>query len=135
MTGIHNTSEINSERRSILLVDSSVSVLALVKAMLEGQGHRVLVANCAETAMRLVGQPRLRIDYLMTNVADPQAPDLAAQVMDARPEVEMLFMSAVRDPDAIRVKMIDDGSSLRKTAIRSRASQGQTTKIATVARV
>jgi CheY-like chemotaxis protein len=74
-------------RSTILLVDAKVSVLALVKAMLEGQGHRVLVANCAESAMRLVhSQPRLRIDYLMTDVADTQAPDLAAQVLSARPE-------------------------------------------------
>jgi hypothetical protein len=103
--------------------------------MLEGQGHRVLVANCSETAMRLVAQPRLRIDYLMTNVADPQAPDLAARVVDARPEVEMLFMSAVRDPDAIRVKMIDDGSvAQHKEAIRSRTLQPPMVKVATVGR-
>jgi DNA-binding NtrC family response regulator len=108
--GLHRT------RSTILLVDAKVSVLALVKAMLEGQGHRVLVANCAETAMRLVrSQPRLRIDYLMTDVADSQAPDLAAQVLSARPEVEMLFMSAVRDPDAIRFKMIDDASAAHHT--------------------
>ena len=101
-------------RSTVLLVDAKVSVLALIKAMLEGQGHRVLVANCAETAVRLVAQPRIRIDYLMTNVADPQAPDLAARVLSARPKVEMLFMSAVRDPDAIRFTMIDDGSAACK---------------------
>jgi DNA-binding NtrC family response regulator len=100
----------NITRSSILLVDANVSILALVKGMLEGQGHRVLIANCAEMAMRLVAQHRLRIDYLLTNDADPNAPDLAARVLSARPKIEMLFMSAFRDPDAIRFKMIDDGA-------------------------
>ena len=114
---------------TILLVDAKVSVLALVRAVLEGRGHRVLIANCAEKAIRLVAQPQLRIDYLMTNVADCQAPDLAAQVLEVRPEIEMLFMSTVRDPQAIRFKMIDDGASeSRGEATRERATQGTMSK-------
>src|SRR5437773_1687481 len=87
---------LNNNGSTILLVDAKVSVLALVRAVLEGHGHRVLVANCAEKAIRLVVQPQLRIDYLMTNVADCQAPDLAARVLEVRPEIEMLFVSTVR---------------------------------------
>jgi hypothetical protein len=48
----------------------------------------------------------------MTNVADPGAPDLAARVLDVRSETGMLFMSAIKDPEAIRFRMIDDGSAV-----------------------
>jgi CheY-like chemotaxis protein len=97
----------NAVRRSILLVDTDPCILALMKAMLEGQGYRVLLANCSETAMRIVTHSRLRINYLMTNVLDSQAPDLAARVLDLRPEMEMMFMSVIKEQDAIRVKMLD----------------------------
>jgi CheY-like chemotaxis protein len=101
----------NALRPSILLVDADPCILALLKAMLEGQGYRVLLANCPETAMRIVAQSRLRIHYLMTNVLDSQAPDLAARVLDIRPEMEMLFMSVIKEQDAIRVKMPDKVSA------------------------
>ena len=102
----------NAVRRSILLVDADPCILALLKAMLEGQGYRVLLANCTETAMRIVAHSRLRINYLMTNVLDSQAPDLAARVQDLRPEMEMMFMSVIKEQDAIRVKMLDGASVL-----------------------
>jgi CheY-like chemotaxis protein len=101
----------NAVRRSILLVDTDPCILALLKAMLEGQGYRVLLANCSETAMRIVAHSRLRIHYLMTNVLDSQAPDLAARVQNLRPEMEMMFMSVIKERDAIRVKMPDSVSA------------------------
>ena len=108
----HKTLEVpNAVRRSILLVDTDPCILALLKAMLEGQGYRVLLANCTDTAMRIVAHSRLRIHYLMTNVLDSQAPDLAARVLDLRPEMEMMFMSVIKEQDAIRVKMLDKASA------------------------
>src|SRR5579859_8052130 len=92
----------NAVRRSILLVDTDPCILALLKAMLEGQGYRVLLASCSETAMRIVTHSRLRINYLMTNVLDSQAPDLAARVQNLRPEMEIMFMSVIKERDAIR---------------------------------
>jgi DNA-binding NtrC family response regulator len=111
----HQTLEMPSKtRRSILLVDADPCILALVKAMLEGQGYRVLLANNTESAMRIVAQNRLRIDFLMTNVSDRRAPDLAARVLEVRPGIEMLFMSTTRDPQALRLRMIDDGTGPRR---------------------
>jgi DNA-binding NtrC family response regulator len=101
----------NAVRRSILLVDTDPCILALLKAMLEGQGYRVLLASCSETAIRIVTHSRLRINYLMTNVLDSQAPDLAARIQNLRPEMEMLFMSVIKERDAIRVKMPDSVSA------------------------
>jgi DNA-binding NtrC family response regulator len=101
----------NAVRQSILLVDTDPCILALLKAMLEGQGYRVLLASCSETAIRIVAHSRLRIHYLMTNVLDAQAPDLAARIQILRPEMEMLFMSVIKERDAIRVKMPDSVSA------------------------
>ena len=61
--------------------------------------------------MRIVAHSRLRIHYLMTNVLDSQAPDLAARIQNLRPEMEMLFMSVIKERDAIRVKMPDSVSA------------------------
>ena len=95
-------------RRSILLVETNAAVLILVKAVLEGKGHRVFVASCADTAMRLVARPQLRIDHLMTNLADSQSPELAARILNIRPQIEMLFLATIKDRDALRLKLIDE---------------------------
>jgi DNA-binding NtrC family response regulator len=106
----------NAMQKSILLVDANPCVLALVKALLEGQGYRVLLASNTECALRIVSQKRLHIDYLMTNTSDRNAPDLAARVLEVRPGIEMLFMSSAKDPNALRLRMLDDGSGAQHRA-------------------
>lgn len=96
-------------RRTILVVDDELSVLTVVKCMLECEEYTVLLANSAETALSMVERKDLVIDLMITDVVMPDmnGRDLAERVLTVRPSVKVLFMSGYTDSEVVRVKVLD----------------------------
>jgi two-component system cell cycle sensor histidine kinase/response regulator CckA len=92
----------------ILVVDDDVSVLTVVKCMLECAEYTVLLANSANAALRIANDNEVAIDLLVTDVIMPgmQGPDLAEAMLALRPELKVLFMSGYADSDTVRIKVL-----------------------------
>ena len=57
--------------KSILVVDDELSVLNVIKCMLESANYSVLSANSAESALRLAERRELTIDLALIDVVMP----------------------------------------------------------------
>jgi len=97
------------ETKTILVVDDDLSVLTVVKCMLESSDYNVLLANNAEVAMRMAERDDLSIDLLLSDVVMPDVngPELAKQIQAIRPGLKVLFMSGYTDSDVVRVKVLE----------------------------
>ena len=95
--------------KTILVVDDDLSVLTVVKCMLESSDYNVLLANNAEVALRMAERDDLSIDLLLTDVIMPDVngPDLAKRIQAIRPALKVLFMSGCTDSDVVRVKVLE----------------------------
>src|SRR5216684_7469702 len=95
--------------KAIFVVDDDVSVLTVVKCMLECADYTVLLANNAIAALRIAKDMETTIDLLITDVIMPdmQGPDLAERMLAFRPELKVLFMSGYADSDVVRIKVLD----------------------------
>ncbi|MCB9768125.1 MAG: PAS domain S-box protein [Candidatus Omnitrophica bacterium] len=82
-----------SER--ILLVEDEQVVLDLGVRLLKKLGYHVLATRDPREAIRLLQDPSLSIDLLMTDVVMPEMSgrDLFERVREIRPEIKCLFMS------------------------------------------
>jgi two-component system cell cycle sensor histidine kinase/response regulator CckA len=100
-----------SEATTILVVDDDLSVLTVIKCMLEGRDYNVLLANSAEVALRMVERNDLTIDLMLIDVVMPDlsGPDLAERILAIRPHQKVLFMSGFTDHEVVRVKVLDRG--------------------------
>src|SRR5271169_4132925 len=92
-------------RRTILVVDDELSVLTVVKRMLECEEYTVLLANSAETAQRMIERKDLVIDLMITDVVMPDmnGRELAERALTARPQLKVLFMSGYSNNEVVRV--------------------------------
>ena len=95
--------------KTILVVDDDLSVLTVVKCMLESSDYNVLLANNADVAVRMAERDDLSIDLLLTDVVMPDlnGPDLAQRIQAIRPAIKVLFMSGCTDSDVVRVKVLE----------------------------
>ena len=95
--------------KTILVVDDDLSVLTVVKCMLESSDYNVLLANNADVAVRMAERNDLSIDLLLTDVVMPDlnGPDLAQRIQTIRPAIKVLFMSGCTDSDVVRVKVLE----------------------------
>lgn len=96
------------DSRTILVVDDDISVLTVVKCMLESSDYNVLLANTAEVALRMAERDDLSIDLLLTDVVMPDVngPELAQRIQALRPALKVLFMSGRTDSEVVRVKVL-----------------------------
>jgi two-component system, cell cycle sensor histidine kinase and response regulator CckA len=96
--------------KTILVVDDDISVLTVVKCMLESSDYNVLLANDADIALRMAERDDLSIDLLLTDVVMPavNGPDLAKRIQAIRPALKVLFMSGYTDSDVVRVRVLEE---------------------------
>ena len=80
---------------TILLVEDQEPLRELIRGVLEEQGYRVLDAADTRTALRIVGQPDLRIDLVLTDVIMPGSGgrQLIGTLRQSRPDTRVLYMS------------------------------------------
>src|SRR5579862_4692112 len=97
------------EPKTILVVDDDLSVLSLIKSMLDCGDYRVLIATSAESALRMAEREDLSIDLMLMDVVMPDVtgPELAERILALRPHLKVLFMSGCTDSEVVRVKILD----------------------------
>ncbi len=97
---------------TILLVEDEELVRNLAVRALERQQYRVLVADGAETALRLVNETSDRIDLLLSDVVMPRTNgrELYAQVKSIRPNVKVLFMSGYTEETITHRGVLESGT-------------------------
>jgi len=80
---------------TVLVVEDEKSILTVGRSLLERLGYTVLSADTPAQALRTAGEYPSRIDLLLTDVVMPEmdGKELAAKVMELRPNVKCLFMS------------------------------------------
>ncbi len=107
------TTELQPHPKTILVVDDELSVLTVVKCMLESGDYNVMLANSAAAALRIAGNNEVAIDLLLTDVIMPdmQGPDLAERILALRPELKVLFISGYADSDVVRIKVLNHNLS------------------------
>ena len=87
--------------QTVLVVDDTAALRALIKRLLEGQGYTVLLAANAQDARELFSS-NPSIDVLLTDVVMPgtSGPELSRQLVEQRPALKVIYMSGYTD-DAI----------------------------------
>jgi two-component system cell cycle sensor histidine kinase/response regulator CckA len=83
--------------QTILVVDDDCAIRTLVKTLLEIEGYAVLMADGAESAMKLYEQSNVAL--LLTDVVMPDINglELADQLLRREPQLRILFMSGSED--------------------------------------
>ncbi|HUJ22647.1 MAG TPA: response regulator [Bryobacteraceae bacterium] len=95
--------------KTILVVDDDLSVLAVIKCMLESGNYNLLLAHTAASALRMAEREDLAIDLMLIDVVMPDipGPELAERILAMRPHLKVLFMSGCVDAEVVRVKVLD----------------------------
>jgi len=88
-----------SEKRTILLVDDEIAILAPLEEMLSSLGYQVLSSEDSKEALQL-GLTAKRLDLLLTDVVMPGANgnQLATYLRGIHPGLKVIFMSAFLRP-------------------------------------
>jgi CheY-like chemotaxis protein len=94
---------------TLLLAEDDEALRALSARVLIGLGYKVLIARTGGEALRMVGQYEGRIDLIATDVVMPEmnGSQLVEQVLEARPNIRVLFMSGYTDDEVMRRGVID----------------------------
>src|SRR5450755_1904364 len=84
---------------TILVVEDDLPVLDVVTLILKKAGFKVLAANNATEAKRLVAECPGKIHLLLSDVEMPDinGPDLATQLKAIRPDLRIILMSGQAD--------------------------------------
>jgi len=117
--------------KMILVVDDEVSVLSVVKCMLECDAYNVLLANSAEAALRIINRKDILIDLMLTDVVMPDinGRELAERVVAIRPYIKILFMSGYTDSEVVRVKVLEHTSGFLPKPFTTADLQNQVQKV------
>jgi YesN/AraC family two-component response regulator len=77
--------------------------------VLSGLGYNVLVARTGSEALRIVAEYKGPIHLIATDVVMPEmnGSQLVEKVLEARPEIRVLFMSGYTDDEVMRRGVID----------------------------
>jgi DNA-binding response OmpR family regulator len=83
-------------RKTILVVEDSPKIRPLIERILEDEGYRILTAEGAEQAQRILDSGA-RIDLLLADLILPGASgiELARRLNRRSPETKVLFMSGL----------------------------------------
>jgi two-component system, cell cycle sensor histidine kinase and response regulator CckA len=85
--------------QTILVVDDDCAIRTLVQVFLEFEGYAVLIAESAETAMKLYKEHQSSVALLLTDVVMPNMNglELADHLLRWAPQLPILFMSGSED--------------------------------------
>lgn len=84
---------------TVLLVEDEAPVRSFASRALKLQGFSVIEADCAETALALLGDENLNVDVFVTDVVMPgmDGPTWVREALRDRPSVQVIFMSGYAD--------------------------------------
>jgi DNA-binding NtrC family response regulator len=93
LVGGQLTMDPSKSSQTILVVDDDHNIRRVVKALLELEGYTVLIADDAETAIKLYDEATVAL--LLTDVVMPSINglELADQLLRREPRLRILFMS------------------------------------------
>lgn len=82
-------------KERILLVEDDLMILKSTSRFLRTCGYTVHMAEDGETALRLIEDPSLVFDLLLTDVVLPgvKGPELADRIKQKRPNIQVLYVS------------------------------------------
>src|SRR5882672_10228488 len=97
----------NKDLGTVLVVDDDADILIVLKAILETQGYRALLAADAENALQLLERADIGIDLMLTDLVMPgmSGTDLARKSLMLRPKLPILFMTAFADEEALHLSV------------------------------
>lgn len=100
---------------TILIVEDETVLRKLVVAFLEDHGYTILQTGKPNEALQVAKEYQGKIALLLTDVVLPQmrGPELAAQIVQLRPEIRVLYMSGYTE-DAITAHrgLLESGAAL-----------------------
>ena len=117
MDGDDGTVEMGAAHETVLLVEDEEQVRSLATTMLARRGYHVLSAANASDAIQLASMYGKPIHLLLTDVIMPgmRGPELAREIVAARPGTRVLYMSGYTDHGVINQGMLSkDTVFLRK---------------------
>jgi PAS domain S-box-containing protein len=99
---------------AILLVEDEPQLRGLAARILRSRGYSVLEAGDGREALRLLENPRGRIDLLLTDVVLPKMGGraLADRATALRPGLRVLFMSGYTDDVILQHRLLEQGIAL-----------------------
>jgi two-component system, cell cycle sensor histidine kinase and response regulator CckA len=99
---------------TILVVDDEPEVRKLVGAMLSREGHAVTISDSGEHALNAFQKCASHIDLLLTDVVSPgmSGPMLADRLVEAQPDLRVLFMSGFDGTQVVQRYVVERGYSL-----------------------
>ncbi|HEX2094982.1 MAG TPA: response regulator [Longimicrobiaceae bacterium] len=91
------------DRPTILLLEDDPAVATSLVRFLERMGMRVLLAPTPSAALETAGTHPEHIDLLLSDVVLPEmsGPEAADRIMQIRPGIRVLFMSAYLEADLL----------------------------------
>lgn len=98
-----STARASAKGETILVVEDEPAVRRFTSALLERLGYQVLTCETGEQALQVAEEYSGPIDLLLTDVVMPgvQGPELAAGLLELRPETYVLFVSGYAEPERL----------------------------------
>ncbi len=98
----------NEHQPTVLIVQAETSVLVLLSGMFRANGVRPLLARTTEEAMEIAARQYIPIDAVMCDVrfVPESGPDVVDDIRALRPGIRPVYLSAVVDDGAIRMKIM-----------------------------
>lgn len=97
----------------VLLVDDEANIRSNVRDCLQHLGYRVLVADSGKSALTICREREGKVDLLLTDLvmAGQNGHELASELAELYPEIQVLFMSGYTEDNAARREILLKGSS------------------------
>jgi two-component system, cell cycle sensor histidine kinase and response regulator CckA len=94
---------------TLLVVDDELAIRSVAHRVLTTAGYQVVMASNGDEAVRLLGDPDLTVDMVLTDIVMPgmTGAAFAAQARAIRPGLPILFMSGYDRPDIAGTGGID----------------------------
>ena len=105
---------LHSGTETILLVEDEQSVRAVASEILQSSGYTVIEARGGEEELRDFEKCGSGIDLLLTDVVMPRmkGPELAGRLVDADPELKVIYMSGYNEETILGRKVAGNASVL-----------------------